>query len=96
MTRNVVAISLWDSQKNADAYGSSVDGYPKALKVVDKVLDGAPKNRAFNVIHSTLHKIDALAGKNRSTRSAGYCDCGRTAGTLILLGGSEAGRLTKS
>ena len=51
---DVVAISLWDTKENAEAY--SVSGYPEVLKSLDKFLDGAPKVRVSDVISSTLQK----------------------------------------
>ena len=39
----VVAISLWDTTGNREAYHTA--GYPEVLKRVDKVLDGAPRRR---------------------------------------------------
>jgi heme-degrading monooxygenase HmoA len=52
---DVIAISLWDSKESADAYNTST--YPQVLKVLDRVIDGAPKVRTSEVIHSTFHKI---------------------------------------
>jgi heme-degrading monooxygenase HmoA len=52
---DVIAISLWDSKENADTYNSNT--YPQVLKTLDRVLDGAPKVRLSDVVHSTFHKI---------------------------------------
>jgi heme-degrading monooxygenase HmoA len=38
--RNVVAISLWDTKEQAQAYKTS--GYPAVLKMLMNVLDGSP------------------------------------------------------
>ncbi len=54
---DVVAISLWDTKENAEAYNAS--GYPEVLKSLNKVLDGAPRVRVSDVISSTLHKTAA-------------------------------------
>jgi hypothetical protein len=51
---DVIAISLWDTKENAEAYGAT--GYPEVLKSLDKVLDGTPKVRVSDVISSTLHR----------------------------------------
>ena len=51
---DVVAISLWDTKENAEAYNTT--GYPEVLKSLDKVLDGTPKVRVSDVISSTLHR----------------------------------------
>jgi hypothetical protein len=51
----VATISFWDEEGNAQAYNSS--GYPEALKILEKLLDGKPYVKTFNVISSTLQKI---------------------------------------
>jgi len=56
---DVVAISLWDTKEHADAYNDA--GYPEVLKHLDKVLDGAPKLRVWDVISSTFHKAAVAA-----------------------------------
>ena len=50
---DVVAISLWDTKENANAYNTA--GYPEVLKNLEKFLDGNPKLRVSDVISSTLH-----------------------------------------
>jgi hypothetical protein len=52
-----VAISLWESRENAEAYGR--DTYPQVLKSLAKVVDGTPKVETFEVSNSTFHKIAA-------------------------------------
>lgn len=54
---DVVAISLWDTKENAEAYNAL--GYPEVLKSLNKVLDGAPRVRVSDVISSTFHKTVA-------------------------------------
>ena len=56
---DVNAISLWDTQEQAEAYNAT--GYPEVLKSLNKVLDGAPRVRVSDVISSTLHKSAAIA-----------------------------------
>lgn len=51
---DVIAISLWDTQENAEVYNAT--GYPEVLKCLNKVLDGSPRVRVSDVISSTLHK----------------------------------------
>jgi hypothetical protein len=48
----VTAISLWDTKAQADTYNASF--YPSVLKILEPVLDGAPKVRIANVITSTF------------------------------------------
>lgn len=57
--REVVAISFWDQEKNAQAYHST--GYPEVLKILEKFLDGTPHVRTFDVVNSTLHNLPAHA-----------------------------------
>ena len=52
-----VAISLWDQQAHADAYGR--DAYPAVLKTLGKVVEGTPQLRTYEVSNSTAHKIGA-------------------------------------
>jgi len=54
---DVVAISLWDTRENAEAYNTA--GYPEVLKSLDRVLDGTPKVRVSDVISSTMHRAAA-------------------------------------
>jgi heme-degrading monooxygenase HmoA len=50
---SVNAISLWDSKEAAEAYDTSA--YPEVLKSMDKLIEGAPKVRTYDVVHSTYH-----------------------------------------
>jgi heme-degrading monooxygenase HmoA len=52
----VASISFWDEEHNAQAYNSS--GYPKALKILEELLDAKPYVKTFNVVSSTLQKVD--------------------------------------
>jgi heme-degrading monooxygenase HmoA len=54
---DVIAISLWDSKENAEAYNTTA--YPEVLKSLDRVLDGTPKVRVSDVISSTMHRTAA-------------------------------------
>ena len=56
---DVVAISLWNTKEHAEAYKTA--GYPAVLKMLGKVLDGAPKVQVADVIRSTIHKPGAVA-----------------------------------
>jgi heme-degrading monooxygenase HmoA len=55
----VVAISLWDTKQNADAYNQA--GYQDVLKTLAKVIERTPELRTFDVASSTFHKIVARA-----------------------------------
>jgi heme-degrading monooxygenase HmoA len=51
----VATISFWDEEHNAQAYNSS--GYPKALKILEELLDAKPYVKTFNVVSSTLQEV---------------------------------------
>ena len=52
-----VGISLWDSQEQADAYKSS--GYSEVLKELNKLVEGTPQIKTYDVANSTAHNIAA-------------------------------------
>jgi steroid delta-isomerase-like uncharacterized protein len=64
----LIAISLWDSKEQADAY--NVSDYPKVLKVVHAMLDGTPKVQSLNVLSSTIQHAGTGSGKAVSASSA--------------------------
>jgi heme-degrading monooxygenase HmoA len=53
----VLAISLWDTQKNAETYHESA--YKDVLKMLGSTIAGTPKVDANEVVHSTFHQIRA-------------------------------------
>jgi hypothetical protein len=58
-----VAISLWDTKENADAYART--GYPEVLKNLNRFVEGTPKVQTYEVANSTFHKITAaVAARN--------------------------------
>ena len=56
---DVIAISLWNTKEQAEAYNAA--GYPEVLKSLNRVLDGAPRVRASELISSTLHQTATIA-----------------------------------
>jgi hypothetical protein len=54
-----LAISLWESKENAEAYGRNT--YPAVLTSLAKVVQGTPEVDSYQVSNSTFHKI---ASKN--------------------------------
>jgi len=52
--REVATISFWNDRSHAQAY--SATSYPEALKILDKLLDGTPYVKTFDVVASTLHE----------------------------------------
>jgi len=57
--REVATISFWDDKGTAQAFNSS--GYPEVLKALEKLLDGTPYVKTFDVVSSTFRRA-ALAG----------------------------------
>jgi hypothetical protein len=54
---DVLAISLWDTEKNAENYDSNI--YKDVLNMLKSVIDGMPKLGTTEVLNSTFHKIRA-------------------------------------
>ncbi|HKT50713.1 MAG TPA: hypothetical protein VJV96_10465 [Candidatus Angelobacter sp.] len=54
-SRDVLSISFWDNQKNAETYESNT--YKDVLKMVSSVIDGTPKLETTEVLHSTLSDL---------------------------------------
>src|ERR1043166_2544627 len=52
-----LAISLWESKENAEAYGR--DTYPAVLRTLERVVEGTPEVDSYQVSNSTFHKIAA-------------------------------------
>ena len=52
-----VGISLWDSREQAEAYNSS--GYSEVLKELNKLVEGTPQVKTYDVANSTAHNIAA-------------------------------------
>jgi hypothetical protein len=54
---DVLAISLWDTEKNAENYDSNI--YKDVLNMLKSVIEGMPKLGTTEVLNSTFHKIRA-------------------------------------
>jgi hypothetical protein len=54
---DVVAITFWDTKENAEAYNRAL--YPEILKILSKVIEGAPKIETFELLSSTFPKFAA-------------------------------------
>ena len=54
-SKDVLAISLWDTQKNAELYNSKT--YNDVLKMLSNVVEGTPKVETADVLHSTFNEI---------------------------------------
>ena len=52
---DLIAISLWDSKANAEAYNSNT--YPEVLKTLARMIDGTPKVQTFEAVTSTFHNV---------------------------------------
>ena len=56
---DVIAISLWDSKANAEAYNTSA--YPEVLRTLGRMIDGTPKVQTFESVSSTFHNVAVIA-----------------------------------
>ena len=56
---DVIAISLWESKANAEAYNTNV--YPEVLKTLGRFIDGTPKVQTFEAATSTYHQVAVAA-----------------------------------
>ena len=56
---DVVAISLWETRADAEAYNTST--YPEVLKTFARMIDGTPKVQTFEAVTSTFHKVAVAA-----------------------------------
>lgn len=54
---DVLAISLWDTQKSAENYNNNI--YKDVLKMLASVTDGTPKVETTEVLQSTFREIAA-------------------------------------
>jgi heme-degrading monooxygenase HmoA len=52
----IATISFWDEEENAQIYNSM--SYPQALEILKKILAGPAHVRTFNVVSSTLQKVE--------------------------------------
>src|SRR5687768_11358406 len=52
--KNAIAISLWESKENADAYNRET--YPQVLKSLARGVEGTPEVRGYEVAFATSHK----------------------------------------
>ena len=51
----MIAISLWESKANAEAYNTNT--YPEVLKTFARMIDGTPKVQTFESVTSTFHNV---------------------------------------
>lgn len=61
-----ISISLWEKESQADTYAANI--YPQVLKMLSKVVDGAPKIRTFEDIAFNLG--DTSIAERRRARSS--------------------------
>ncbi|HTA50768.1 MAG TPA: hypothetical protein VK930_15050 [Verrucomicrobiae bacterium] len=54
--REVATISFWDHKGSAEAYNSA--GYPQVLNSLGLLFDGNPYLKTFDVVSSTLERVD--------------------------------------
>ena len=56
---DVIAISLWESKANAEAYNTNT--YPEVLRSFARLVDGTPKVQTFESATSTFHNTAVAA-----------------------------------
>ena len=56
---DVIAISLWDTKVNAEAYNTNT--YPEVLRTLARMIDGTPKVQTFEAVTSTFHNVAVAA-----------------------------------
>jgi hypothetical protein len=56
---DIVAISLWDSKFDAEAYSSNT--YQEVLRTLARLIDGTPKVQTFEAVTSTFHHVAVAA-----------------------------------
>ena len=56
---DVIAISLWDSKANAEAYNTNT--YPEVLKTFARMIDETPKVQTFESATSTFRNVAVAA-----------------------------------
>jgi len=54
-SQDVLAISLWDTKQNAEAWDSNA--YKDVLKMLANVIEGTPKVSTTSVLYSTLYPV---------------------------------------
>ena len=52
---DVIAISLWESKANAEAYNTNT--YPQVLKTMARFIEGTPQVQTSDVVNSTFHNV---------------------------------------
>jgi hypothetical protein len=61
--REVQTFSVWKTAEDAEVY--SHETYPRVLRMLAAVIDGAPKVESFDVLSSTLQNTCALVSGAR-------------------------------
>ena len=56
---DVIAISLWDTRANAEAYNTNT--YPEVLRTLARMIDGTPQVQTFEAVTSTFHNVAVAA-----------------------------------
>ena len=51
----LLAVSLWDSQEDADRYSRAV--YPEVLNLLSPLIEGTPRIETYLLTYSTAHRI---------------------------------------
>jgi heme-degrading monooxygenase HmoA len=85
----IVSISFWDQEENAQAYSSK--GYPEVLGILKKVLLGTPQVKTFNVVGSTLQKVDVPGAASSSLSTSSSSATSSSASASAVQGRQQRG-----
>jgi heme-degrading monooxygenase HmoA len=61
-----IAVSFWDNQEDADAFNHIA--YLDVLRMLSKLIEGAPKVESFEIVDWSLHEVAssaAILGESR-------------------------------
>ncbi|HVI09942.1 MAG TPA: antibiotic biosynthesis monooxygenase [Candidatus Binatia bacterium] len=61
----VAIISFWDHKSHAEAWAAA--NFADAVEALDKLLDGAPYVKTFDVVSSTLHELEGIVKTEAQT-----------------------------
>src|SRR5690348_5833604 len=60
--KEITTISFWDHEINAQVYNAS--GFPEVWRILEGLLDGPPYVKTFDVVGSTLPRLDPTRPDN--------------------------------
>jgi heme-degrading monooxygenase HmoA len=70
----IQVLSFWDHERNAKAFNTS--GYTTVFRILDALLDGAPRVKTFEVVSSTLKEFSSHDRETGSVAPVGSVTAG--------------------